>query len=366
MTALLTPGTRYPALLAALSFPGLQRLPASIGPQPSQRDMASILVAMGTSPSCQWNLTAGPLATGSLPPILSGLLDELEEQREKNRAIAHLLRWEDGVREGCMLLARAGLPHPIVLKGGAAKYTLYPLPHLRTSADLDLLLPREQVPEAVELMERGGFQLVVTDVRRPYTARHGHQVMLRRGHTIVELHRSIDNLARPSLSYERLLLDSVPLPDLHPWLRGPSPVDSLLIAAAHALKHGLLVSLRDLVDIQLALESSTLDEPLLHRRVREAALEQALAFLALQAGSLSGRWTARHSSLAMALPWTGALFGEWRYGGNSLGDGFLRKLLAHLFLTPGTASTQRLLTRFIHRRGMDLMARGRGGAPLSR
>ena len=141
MTATLRPGTAYSALLAALSFPGVRRLPGATGQEASSGSLAAQLVAMGTSASCQWNLAEGSLHGTGLPPLLLALQKDLEESREKQWAMAHLLRWEEGVRKGCDLLSEAGFPHPIVLKGGATKYTLYPSPHLRSSSDVDLLLP---------------------------------------------------------------------------------------------------------------------------------------------------------------------------------------------------------------------------------
>ncbi len=358
MTQQWQPGKTYPPLGAALSFPGLHHLPQMTMEARGVGDLARSLRSWGTSGSAYWNLTEGPLAQDALPELLTPLRDELRDGREKSEAIAHLLRWEAGVRESVALLRAAGLSPPLVLKGGSSKYALYPVPYLRTSSDIDLLLPEGEVEEAVRALSGGGYTLVVTDRRRPHTAVHGHQVMLRRGRTVVELHRALDNLRRPSLSYGELFSSASPLAALDPWLHEPSIECLLLIAAAHSLKHGLLIPLRDLVDVQLALESSPLDESLLKSMAREAHLHETLSFLALQAGALSGRWTPLHSSLAESLP-TGArlFYNEWRQGGNKLGDGAIRKLVAHAALTPGSDSTRQLVARFVQRRLRDFLAK---------
>ncbi len=358
MTSSLPPGTPFSDLAAALSFPGVLSLPTFQSSTSSAAQLVDQLLMMGTAPTGHWNLTEGALAQQPLPPLLDTLRELLVARREKQMAVAHLLRWERGALKSSALLKNAGLSSPLVLKGGAAKYALYPTPYLRTSADLDLLLPAAEVDPAIGVMEQAGFTLVATDHRRPYTARFGHQVMLRRERTIVELHRSVDNLERPSMSFDALIDESRSITGLDPWLRGPSPEVALLIAAAHALKHGLLLPLRDLVDVQLALEDAHLDVDLLLTRAKEADLDQVLAFLASQAGSLSGRWTSRHSAAVEALPEaTNLSFKEWRYGGNAMSGGFPRILLAHLQLTPGTASTRRLLARFVNRRVRDLLTR---------
>jgi hypothetical protein len=357
MTQESRPGSTYPALAAALSFPGLDSVPSSACEASSVEELRDQLLGLGTTPSALWNLVEGPLAQKELPSSLSSLRILLNGRREKSQAIAHLLRWEAGVKESGALLSGAGLSPAIVLKGGSSKYTHYPSPYLRSSSDVDLLLPPEEVERASKALTDDGFNLVVTDPRRPYTAVHAHQVMLRRGSTIVELHREVDNLARPTLSYARLISDASKLAALDTWFYAPSPESILLIAAAHALKHGLLIPLRDLVDVQLAIES-LLDEALLKSRAKESHLHEVLAFLALQAGSLSGRWSPLHSSLAEALPTKARfVFDERRHGGNGLGDGSLRKFLTHAVLTPGGSSTQRLLSRFIQRRLRDLLAR---------
>jgi hypothetical protein len=352
------PGSIYPALAAALSFPGISHLPSALLQTFAVDQLPLQLSSLGTAPSAHWNLTEGPLARVELPPSLTPLYELLDSQREKTHAIAHLLRWEAGVKKSAALLREAGLSSPIVLKGGSNKYTLYPTPHLRTSSDVDLLLPLREVELATKALTRSGYSLVVTDRRRPYTAVHGHQVLLRKGPAIVELHRAIDNLGRPSFSYDELLSDASPLASLDPWLYAPTLESSLLVAAAHALKHGLLIPLRDLVDIQLALETQPLNETLLKSRAKDTHLHEVLAFLVLQAGTLSGRWSPLHSSLVEALPTTATfVYDEWRHGGNGLGDGSLRKLLTHAALTPGSSSTRRLLTRFVQRRLRDFLTK---------
>lgn len=355
MTSPMVPGRPYPALPAALSFPSLRHLAVARDPAASTEDVLTQVTAMGTGPACLWNLTEGPLAQEPLSVVLTALRDRLRDGREKPRAVAHLLRWEKGARDVCEFLARASLPAPLVLKGGATKYTLYPAPHLRSSADLDLLLPPDVVRPAVAALEGIGYA-PRSVARREWTARHGNEVMLTRDGHVVELHRTVDYHDWPALSYPVLMQEATELPQLHAGVFAPGLADTCLIAAAHALSHGLLVPLRDLVDIQLALEHPKFDLPALQARAHASGLHLVLAFAVLQAGTLSDRWTPAHSALAQALPgYPDWLLSEWRYGGLTLPDGRIRLLAANLLLVPGISRSLRLTGLYLRRRWRDLL-----------
>ncbi len=273
----------------------------------------------------------------------------------RHGAVAHLLGWEKGAREVIDRLTEAGHSPPLVLKGGAAKYRLYPEPHLRPSADLDLLLPADEVAGAAERLAAAGFSPLISDPARPWTALQGHHVGLARGKTVVELHRTVDYHDNPVLRYAALVPDAVPLSGLHPGALAPSDAGNAVVAAAHALKHGLHVPLRDLVDLQLWIQAPDGNVERGLELAKAAELDRALAWLARVCGLLFGRWTPAHDLLAAHLPLpAGAWLDPWQQGGCPLPDGPARRLAAHLLLTPGLRPSLRLVGRFAHRRIRDL------------
>ncbi len=355
MTKTAPPGTPYEPLAAYLSFPfpGIaSALPPASDVTPEA--LCALLDSWGTSPLAAHNLHNLP---AQVPGVLGGVKECLTQRRELPMAMAQLLKWERGAREACTILADAGLPPGVALKGGSARYMDYPHPHLRSASDLDILLPRVAVDRGVVALQDAGFSVVVTAPHRGHTARRGHHVLLRREDTLVELHRSVDYHDHALLRHPVLALRGCGMPQLHPWLLAPCPGDALLVAAAHSLKHGLLVPLRSLVDVHLCLRRSDLDLADTVARAREAGLLAVLAQMAAQCLLLSGHETAGHHHLARFLPAVAArVFAAGRVGGNALPDGPLRKLVAHALLTPGWRMTGRLVGRYATRRALDFVA----------
>jgi hypothetical protein len=83
--------------------------------------------------------------------------------------------------------------HTVVpIKGLAVSHRYYPEPHLRLMGDVDLLLPREQIPEATAILERTGFESQ-PQLRKAGYDDHHHTAPLYhdRWQMWVELHHSL-------------------------------------------------------------------------------------------------------------------------------------------------------------------------------
>lgn len=91
---------------------------------------------------------------------------------------------EPTLRRALGALAKAGL-EPIVLKGAALAYTVYPEPALRTLADIDLLLPSAELPRAGAALASAGFHV---DTTQPEATHHLRPFYLEDGQVAVELH----------------------------------------------------------------------------------------------------------------------------------------------------------------------------------
>ncbi len=91
---------------------------------------------------------------------------------------------EPTFREALATLHHRGLD-PIVLKGMALAHTVYPRPVYRTLADIDFLLPREQVDEARLALSRLGFGSNVEEAPTEY---HLRPLYSSQGQISVELH----------------------------------------------------------------------------------------------------------------------------------------------------------------------------------
>lgn len=150
----------------------------------------------------------------------------------------------EAVREreiGLMLTALhdAGVS-PLVTKGTALAYTLYDAPHLRSRVDTDLLLPRDDVPRAIQALEGIGYQRTMQNVGELVS----HQIAMARvdGHGVwhaVDVHWKVANpqVFADLLSVEELVAFAVPVPRLGRLARVPGPAHELLLAAVHLAAH---------------------------------------------------------------------------------------------------------------------------------
>jgi hypothetical protein len=136
-------------------------------------------------------------------------------------------------------LHEAGI-QPVIIKGTALAYSLYPNPVLRTRGDTDLIIPsilRNRTDEALRCL---GWQrsLGVSGDHASSQASYTHENTQGAAHAL-DLHWKISNSSVLSrlFTYEELRQSSQALPSLSPYALGPSPVLSMLIACMHRAIH---------------------------------------------------------------------------------------------------------------------------------
>jgi hypothetical protein len=155
-------------------------------------------------------------------------------------------------------LAAAVETSPIVLKGPAIADRFYPDPRLRSFADLDLLVPRARLGDAVAALEKLGYEERI-ELREGFGATHGHDIHMAREigrqRADVELHWRVgDDALGEALSHEALADASVAAEGA--VCRYPAPGDQLLVCSMHLLSDRLkrLVWVEDVRRVSIALD----------------------------------------------------------------------------------------------------------------
>ncbi|MBM4372870.1 MAG: nucleotidyltransferase family protein [Deltaproteobacteria bacterium] len=190
-----------------------------------------------------------------LRPGWSGLLADHESTalREVQAGVVRQgLVWERLAREALTLLA-GGSP-PILLKGAGARAVLYEDPAERHSVDLDLMIPEDSEREALKALEAGGW---CDEVSRPSPRWHVHAMWKEGplGGLSVEVHRTLDNPERSAIGYALLAPLCRRVETLGRVCLVPEAPAQLIVAATHALRHGLDLPLKSLVDVHLGVEA---------------------------------------------------------------------------------------------------------------
>jgi GNAT superfamily N-acetyltransferase len=206
-----------------------------------------------------------------IPPDLGGTL--LETAR------LHRLRTEVMLLDLAPVLSalESAGASPVVLKGAALAQT-FRLP--RAFGDLDVLVPAEAVPTAVETLATLGFEEADTKRSRVFYERHHfHRVFRSRSGITLELHWA---LSRPS-DYFRLdaggLRERATIIAFQGGeMRVPHPADQLLHAAAQGLREGFAEA-RRILDAAILLRSGAATDPTLVARARASNLLAALWIL---------------------------------------------------------------------------------------
>ena len=193
--------------------------------------------------------------------------DAVRSLRATGALHAALLRRELGPAAEVMHV-REGVT-PIVLKGPAVAARLYGAPGLRAYADLDLLVPRVSLRDAVAALRDVGWE--PARAGRTYSALgeplpgfaedYGHEFHLARRVGPAEVHLEVhwrisDDPLSEVLDYARLSARARAIPELGPHVVAPAPVDELLVLAVHLLSHGSgRTRLIQHVDLALASEA---------------------------------------------------------------------------------------------------------------
>ena len=173
-------------------------------------------------------LLAARLADAPVSPFLERL----------NAATRAYAAWEMGHRralaDALASLAAAGI-EPVLFKGTALAYSVYPNPVLRTRADTDLIVPPDERERVTSALLRCGF---VPEV----SVESGQTSLVRAGpgglHGL-DVHWQVNNSAVLSrlFTYQELRADAVPLTALAPEALAASPVHALLLACMHRGTH---------------------------------------------------------------------------------------------------------------------------------
>jgi putative nucleotidyltransferase-like protein len=149
------------------------------------------------------------------------------------------LRHQQILAETLAALNASGV-EPVLIKGTALAYSLYPDPALRTRGDTDLLVPEDAKDRAHEVLGSLGFErsLAVSGEFVSYQANYSRVAPEGGAHTL-DLHWKINNseLLSRLFTYDELRRDAQPLPQLCPHALGASPVYALLLASMHRCTH---------------------------------------------------------------------------------------------------------------------------------
>jgi hypothetical protein len=182
-------------------------------------------------------------------------------------------------RDRVLAALRAAGLDPVVLKGGALCTLLYAEPVERDFADLDLLLPRHQVEEAIAVLLAARYRNPWNEAQvRGYRQHHYHLPLSHPHGFVVELHWGLTKPGAPfTLSGEEFLAHAVPATP-------PGPVPARVPRVEHLVLHVVGQNTQDrfprivrLVDLdRLVRAYPSLDWPWLERAAQRGGLQHAL------------------------------------------------------------------------------------------
>ena len=200
---------------------------------------------------------------GSLVPLISGrdfsdvqrtrLRESLDDFSRRNTLMLLEL-------ERILLRLEAAGCAPVVLKGAALASTVYESPGQRYFIDLDILVPRERIETACDVLLGGGYRLSHGPGEQAhYAAHHFHWILLNaRGHC-VEIHWALtlpDSIFDFDLDGLRERARTAPLG--RGAMRVPSAQDQILHAVLQCIADGFS-DLRRILDTALLLRR--IDDP---------------------------------------------------------------------------------------------------------
>ncbi len=166
------------------------------------------------------------------------LLTRLKETSLRQAVVE--LRLESDLRTLLQAFAEAGI-QPLLLKGTALAYSLYPEPWLRPRCDTDLLIAEAEREKAEALLLRLGYQPMLVGTEAEYLGSQKSYSKIGPGIRFsYDLHWRISNANRQfsrSFADEHLFASAVDIPALGGHARTLSKIDTLLYACFHRAGH---------------------------------------------------------------------------------------------------------------------------------
>jgi hypothetical protein len=164
---------------------------------------------------------------------IGSLADQL-----RRSAVVEALRTNE-LRRALTVLADAGI-RAILLKGAALAQTHYPRPELRPRSDSDMMIPTNARESVARALVASGFRraheidgdLAVAQFHFVKTDCYGLEHAL-------DVHWRVSNVRAFSetLTYDELLREAIPVPQLDASALSACPIHALLIACVHRVAH---------------------------------------------------------------------------------------------------------------------------------
>lgn len=158
---------------------------------------------------------------------------------EARRAAVTDLVQEAELRRVLAALIAQGV-HPLLLKGTPLAYTHYPAPALRPRADIDLLIPHEQLEGVATALETLGYTRLNAICGELVSRQNTFLRFGDRGvQHLLDVHWKISNapMFADTLGYAELAARAVPIPELGGHARAPAAPHALLLACVHRVAH---------------------------------------------------------------------------------------------------------------------------------
>ncbi|HSS66640.1 MAG TPA: nucleotidyltransferase family protein [Gammaproteobacteria bacterium] len=240
-----------------------------LGKRSSSDAFLEVVEAHGVGPLLHHSLKSGPGGENWPDDIRDTLAEKARQE-----AVREAIRVEETRR--VLAALKSERVAPLVLKGAALAYSLYPRPHLRPREDTDLLVRQAAVADVVRTLRALGYR---RHERLPGQRVLRQDTYLRKDETgythALDLHWAISN--RPalanSLDYAEIRQRAVAIEALSPCAMGLCHEDALLHACLHRLAHGDEDNLIWLYDIHLLVESLSATE---FERFAQTALAKRL------------------------------------------------------------------------------------------
>lgn len=180
---------------------------------------------------------------------------------------------------------------PLILKGTALAYQIYPAPETRPRTDTDLLVRGADLEAVRETMASLGFNERPTSGDELGVRQHAFFRSNPPGiEHVYDVHTAIANSAvfADLLRYDELFARSVAIPTLGPHARGLAAVDALLLAVIHRVAHHYdsdrLIWLCDVHRLRERMADAE------HAAFWRAAAERRVVTISSRAVALAGEW----------------------------------------------------------------------------